>query len=102
MDQSQRREVWASGARYEPFIGRWSRLVASEFLAWLTVPPGSRWLDVGCGTGALSQAIVAYAEPAAVTGVDPSPDYIAFARESLAVGYTRFLVGDAQHLPVET
>jgi ribosomal protein L11 methylase PrmA len=56
MEQSQRREVWASGSGYEPFVGRWSRLVAREFLAWLAVPSGREWLDVGCGTGALSGA----------------------------------------------
>jgi SAM-dependent methyltransferase len=96
------REVWASGAGYEPFIGRWSRLVAREFLAWLDVPPGSGWLDVGCGTGALSQAILQQAAPSQVTGVDASPAYVAFARESVADARARFLVGDAQALPVET
>jgi ubiquinone/menaquinone biosynthesis C-methylase UbiE len=56
--------VWASGAAYEPFIGRWSRLVAREFLDWLAVEPGRRWLDVGCGTGALTRTILERAEPA--------------------------------------
>jgi ubiquinone/menaquinone biosynthesis C-methylase UbiE len=54
---SVRTEVWASGDAYEPYVGRWSRLVAREFLAWLAVPPGQRWLDVGCGTGALSSTL---------------------------------------------
>ena len=45
-------DVWASGAAYEPYVGRWSRLVAREFLNWLAVPARGRWLDVGCGTGA--------------------------------------------------
>jgi SAM-dependent methyltransferase len=96
-----RREIWASSAGYEPFMGRWSRLVAREFLAWLAVPPGSRWLDVGCGTGALSQMILQVAEPSAVMGIDPSPAYIAFAQESLADTRARFLVGDGQSLPVD-
>src|SRR5919198_5704459 len=48
-------QVWASGDQYEPYVGRWSRLVAREFLAWIAVPPDSAWLDVGCGTGALTQ-----------------------------------------------
>ena len=51
--------VWASGDAYEPFIGRWSRRGARELLAWLAVPAGRRWLDVGCGSGALSQTILA-------------------------------------------
>jgi len=35
-------------------VGRWNRLVAREFLEWLAAPPQCDWLDVGCGTGALS------------------------------------------------
>ena len=63
---TRRADVWASGAAYEPYVGRWSRLVAREFLEWLAVPPDSRWLDVGCGTGALSQTILEVASPSAV------------------------------------
>ena len=52
--QNQRKDVWAAGDRYEPYVGRWSRLVARAFLEWLDVPDGKDWLDVGCGTGALT------------------------------------------------
>ena len=62
------KEVWASGAAYEPYVGRWSRLVAREFLNWLAVPAAGHWLDVGCGTGALSQTILDSAAPSAVKG----------------------------------
>ena len=55
---SSRKDTWASGDSYEPYVGRWSRLVAREFLAWLGMPPNSAWLDVGCGTGALAQVIL--------------------------------------------
>jgi hypothetical protein len=44
-------EVWASGAAYEPYVGRWSRLVGREFVRWLAVPASGRWLELGCGTG---------------------------------------------------
>jgi SAM-dependent methyltransferase len=91
-------EVWASGAAYEPYVGRWSRLVAAEFVAWLGMPPGSRWIDVGCGTGALSGAVLAVAAPAAVTGVDASAAYLAFAARSIG-DRVRFAAGDAQALP---
>src|SRR5215472_1378248 len=85
-----RHDVWASGAAYEPYVGRWSRLVAREFVSWLAVPCGSRWLDVGCGTGALSQTILQMAAPGVVTGVDPSAAYVAFAREQVADTGTTF------------
>ena len=84
---------------YEPYIGRWSRLVAREFIAWLAVPPGRRWLDVGCGTGALSATIVSLADPAAVLGVDPSPGFVAYARTTVADPRASFEVGDARSLP---
>lgn len=94
-------DTWSSGSGYEPYIGRWSRLVAHEFLAWLAVSPGRRWLDVGCGTGALTQMILRVAEPSAVTGVDPSEGYIAYARASTPDARVRFMVGDAQELSAE-
>src|SRR6185503_7510588 len=69
MSNPSRADVWASGAAYEPYVGRWSRLVARAFLAWLALPTGRRWLDVGCGTGALSQTILETAMPAEVVGI---------------------------------
>jgi SAM-dependent methyltransferase len=94
-----RMETWNSGGGYEAYMGRWSRLVAREFLAWLAVPPGQRWLDVGCGTGALTQTILSAAAPSAVTGVDPSAAFIAHAQASTPDARARFTVGDAQALP---
>lgn len=94
-------DVWSSGAAYEPYIGRWSRLVARDFLAWLAIPVAARWLDVGCGTGALCETILQVAEPAAVTGIDPSSDYIAYARSRLDDPRARLIVADAQRLPFD-
>ena len=54
----ERKDTWAAGAMYEPYVGRWSRLVAKEFLGWLELPPNLDWLDVGCGAGALRAVIV--------------------------------------------
>lgn len=89
-------DVWAVGDAYEAYIGRWSRLVAAAFLSWLDVPPGRRWLDVGCGTGALTSA--APSDAASVVGVDPSPEFVASAR--ISVPRADFVVGDAQALPL--
>lgn len=41
-----------SGDANERCMGRWSRQLAPRFLRWIDAPPGRRWLDVGCGTGA--------------------------------------------------
>jgi SAM-dependent methyltransferase len=90
-----RADVWASGTAYDPYIGRWSRLVAREFLAWLAIPAGRRWLDVGCGTGALSQTILETASPRDVLGIDASERYVAHARRKVTDGRARFAVGSA-------
>jgi SAM-dependent methyltransferase len=96
----QRKDVWASGDAYEPYVGRWSRLVAREFLAWLGLPPGQDWLDIGCGTGALSQTILDNASPRHVTGIDPSDGFVSFARHAVTDPRATFQVGDAQELPI--
>ena len=96
-----RHDAWSSGDLYEPFVGRWSRLVAHAFLRWLGEPAGGRWLDVGCGTGALTETILATCEPRAVTGIDPSEGFVTFARARVRDGRTQFRVADAQAMPLE-
>lgn len=68
--------IWDSGSKYERFMGRWSRRIASTFVADLETDAGLRWLDVGCGTGALTASILDLAEPASVDGVDASAAFI--------------------------
>ena len=102
MNTSTKKSVWASGAAYEPYVGRWSRLVAREFVDWLAVPPAARWLDLGCGTGALTETILKRANPIQVDGIDPSEGYLALAREQVRDPRVRFNVGDARRLPVES
>lgn len=92
-------DAWASGAAYEPYVGRWSRAVARAFLGWLVIPPDRRWLDVGCGTGALSQTVLESAAPMQVTGHDASEEYLAYAREHVRDARVQFRHGDAQALP---
>jgi len=92
------KDTWVSGEAYERYIGRWSRPVAREFLKWLAVPAGSQWLDVGCGTGALSQTILQLAEPAQIKGIDRSHGFVNFAREHVQDNRVQFEVGDAEAL----
>lgn len=93
-------DTWERGSPYEQYIGRWSRKMAPLFLEWLGQPAGMRWLDVGCGTGALSAAILAHASPSSLTGVEPSEGFLTLARQNLA-GQARLLAGSAEALPLD-
>jgi SAM-dependent methyltransferase len=95
-------EVWAAGDRYEPYVGRWSRKVAAAFCAWLAPEPGRRWLDVGCGTGALTEAIANTVTPTRLISVDPSWGFLQHARSRTADRSVSFSGGDALALPLST
>lgn len=91
-------DPWASGEPYERYVGRWSRLVAAEFLAWLDAPAGLDWLDVGCGTGALTEAVARGCAPGHLAGVDPSAGFLDLARRRLG-GAAELRRADARDLP---
>ena len=97
-----RKDNWAAGKLYEPYVGRWSRLVAKEFLQWLQLPAQLDWLDVGCGTGALTQSILQQTQPRSVTGIDPSAGFIDYAKAQITDPRVTFEVADAQSLPVQS
>ena len=92
-------EPWRSGDAYEAYIGRWSRRVAEIFVRRLAVPPSRRWLDVGCGTGALTSAILSAADPVEVVGADPSEGFLATARTTVTDARATFRGADARSLP---
>jgi SAM-dependent methyltransferase len=98
----KRKDTWAAGKLYEPYVGRWSRLVAREFLAWVRSPPNLDWLDVGCGTGALTEIILQHARPRCVKGLDPSTGFVEHARARITDPRATFDVADAQLLPLES
>lgn len=92
------KDNWANGDLYEGYMGRWSRRVAREFIDWLSLPAGGGWLDVGCGTGALSGTILQLAGPARIKAIDRSEGFVDFAREHVQDDRVRFEVGDAESL----
>lgn len=91
---------WSGADAYERYVGRWSRQVAPIFVDWLAVAPGRRWLDVGCGTGALAATILERAAPSGVVGIDPSADFVEHARGSVTDPRASFAVGAAQAIPL--
>ena len=99
MNADEVRDNWEHGDAYELFIGRWSSLVAVEFLDWLDLPGGLRWVDVGCGTGALSEAILDTQDPTSVVGVEPSAGFVRAAIQRLGDRATVH-EAPAEHLPL--
>ncbi len=90
-------DTWERGDPYEQYVGRWSRQVAPHFLSWLNIPDQRRWLDVGCGTGALSAAILDRCSPASVVGVEPSEGFLQKAKEQLGAR-VQLLRGNASEI----
>ena len=68
------------------YDARWSFYVEAttrETLARLTLRPGERLLDIGCGTGALLHRLSQQSPGAQLTGVDPVPEMLTVARRRL-------------------
>ena len=93
-------DAWAAGEAYDAYMGRWSRALAHEFLAWLAPRPAAHWLDVGCGTGALTAAVCERCDPSSVLACDPSAAFVAHARRRLADERASFVTAGADDLPV--
>ena len=95
-------DVWAQGDAYERFMGRWSRQVAPPFLEWLDAPAGLRWADVGCGSGALTAAILEHCSPLSVLAVDPSAAQVDEAARRIRHPRVSFGVATAERLPARS
>ena len=65
-----------SGAEYDLFMGRYSRLLAPVFAEWAGVRAGRSALDVGCGPGALTGVLVERLGASAVLACDPSESFV--------------------------
>jgi len=93
------RDRWAAGSAYEQFMGRWSRRLGPLFVSWLRIPRGAHWMDVGCGTGAMANAICSHGAPASVVGCDTAQPFIDFAREHSQDARASFAVCGVGGLP---
>ncbi|MBI2429928.1 MAG: class I SAM-dependent methyltransferase [Ignavibacteriales bacterium] len=96
---SEMKDSWKDGSTYEDFMGRWSRQLAPKFVAWLGLPVGGHWLDVGCGTGALTESICLHADPASVLGCDPSAPFVEYANQHSRYKQATFKVHSVGSLP---
>jgi SAM-dependent methyltransferase len=101
MGGRRRVDQWSSATAYEAYVGRWSRAVAAEFLDWLAVPTRRRWVDVGCGTGVLTEAILGRTDPQSVVGVDPAEPFLVHARKVVDDPRVTFQVGSAAETGLE-
>ena len=93
--------AWSDPAGYESYVGRWSRILAPSFLSWLSAPRGHHWLDVGCGTGALTEAVLRLGDAMAVQSIDAAQPYLRAARRALTDPRVTFEVGNATALPYQ-
>jgi 2-polyprenyl-3-methyl-5-hydroxy-6-metoxy-1,4-benzoquinol methylase len=73
--------LFTDGKAYGRLMGRWSKLAGAQFLDWLDAPKGLRWIDVGCGNGAFTEALIEKTAPASVAAIDPSDGQIDYARK---------------------
>lgn len=92
---------WRDSDGYDAHVGRWSAIVAESFIEWLDARASLRWLDVGCGTGALANATLAQARPAGVLGIDPATEYVRRAESLIGDPRASFMVADAMELPFD-
>ncbi len=84
---------------YEQQMGRWSLRLAEPFLDFVGTADGEQVLDVGCGTGSLTTAILKRSNVKAVSGIDRSPAFIESAQKRSNDPRIKCQEGDATALP---
>lgn len=101
MTETTSDDSWSAGQSYERYMGRWSRQMAARFLDWLAPPRDADWLEIGCGTGALTETVLAAGAPRSVLATDQSADFVSHAQSAIDDARVRFEAADARSLPVE-
>jgi ubiquinone/menaquinone biosynthesis C-methylase UbiE len=98
MDKSNKHDAWNDGASYESYMGRWSRKIAVEFLRWLDMSARLDWLEVGCGSGALTSTILTRTSPNTVHAIDPSEGFVEATNRSISDARLSVAVGKGDDL----
>jgi SAM-dependent methyltransferase len=88
-------------AAYDYYMGRWSRRLAPLFLDFAGSAAGERVLDVGCGTGSLSLALVERCAVAAVEAIDFEADFVAALQARTGGAPISVRQGDACSVPFD-
>ena len=94
--------MFSNAQAYERFMGRWSRQIAPLFIEFAGIADTGRVLDIGSGTGSLAVEVARRKMEVHVTGIDPSPEYVAYAASTNPFpDRVAFLTDDAQHMHFE-
>lgn len=92
-------DLWGGGDAYERYMGRWSRRIAPLFIDWVGAPLRACWIEIGCGTGALTSAVLGSCDPSRIVGIDTSAALLQMAGSQIADPRVSFRQGDAQAIP---
>jgi len=95
--KSRLKRIWMAGDHDR--LSRYLEPAAADFFKRLSVPRGSRLLDVGCGSGQF--ALIASRNGIAATGIDIAENLVERARERARIEQldAQFRVADAEALP---
>ena len=83
---------------YDRWMGVWTKIVGSDFLRWFDPEKNKAWIDIGCGSGASTEQILATCSPTLIDAVDPSEGQINFAKQRQLPASVNFGIGDAERL----
>jgi len=97
-------DLWIDGVLYENYTGRLSRRIADKFIGWLEIKQArfTNGVDMGCGTGALSEALLTNSVCDSLISLDRSPAYMSFAKQRISSSVVEFVTGDVQNTSLPT
>ena len=76
MSTVQSTQLWGGADAYEQYMGRWQQEDRSKnFTAWVAAPPRANWLNIGCGTGVLTSAVLHNCDPSRIVAIDSSATF---------------------------